>query len=180
MKISSKVTYAGLFIAIGVLLPMIFHLVGVGGTIILPMHIPVIMSGFYLGGRYGLLVGMITPIISHLVTGMPPITPVPMLYIMIFELGGYGFLTGLIFKNTNKISYSLLGGMVGGRIIAGIVVWLLSLLFGFSNLASPIIFVGGAVITGLPGIILQLILIPLIVPRTVDNHTIQQEGNYGY
>lgn len=166
MKLSThKTIQAAMFIALGVILPMAFHLVRVGGAIILPMHIPVILAGFYAGPLVGGLVGVISPIISHLLTGMPPLVPVPILITMIFELGTYGAVTGLLYRYTKQILISLLGGMIAGRIILGITVWLLMHIFGFARLPGAILFVQGAVVTGLPGIIIQVILIPLILTR---------------
>ena len=164
-SLSKKVAFAGFFIALGVLLPMIFHMTGFGGPIILPMHIPVLLAGFYLGGLYGLFVGFLTPLLSHFVTGMPPLSPVPMLIIMMFELSAYGFIAGILFTKTRRIFSSLIASMVGGRIVAGGVVWLLVNLFEFGQLGAPIVFISGAVVTGLPGIVLQLFLIPILVAK---------------
>jgi riboflavin transporter FmnP len=84
-----QITLAGLFIAIGLILPMAFHVLG-PGTTFLPMHIPVLMAGFSLGLPMALLVGILTPILSSLLTGMPLIFPV--LPFMILELGTYAIL----------------------------------------------------------------------------------------
>ncbi|ACB85855.1 ECF transporter S component [Natranaerobius thermophilus] len=160
-----QLAFAGLFIALGVLLPIPFHIAGIAGSIFLPMHIPVLLAGFYLGGLYGLCIGMITPLISHLVTGMPPLSPIPMLPIMIMELGTYGLLAGLLYNKSRGALISLIGSMIGGRLVAGLMVWLLITVFGFQQLDYPMAYLSGAVVTGLPGIGLQLFLIPLIINR---------------
>ncbi len=92
-----------MFIALAVVLPMAFHLIRVGGPVVLPMHIPVILAGFLAGPLAGCLVGVISPLISFLLTGMPPLVPVPVLITMIFELGTYGAVAGFLYRYTKKI-----------------------------------------------------------------------------
>jgi thiamine transporter ThiT len=78
MNIKTKdLVKAALFLALGIILPYIFHMEGgMGGQMFLPMHIPVLLCGFILGERYGLLVGILTPVLNSVITGMPPIYPV--------------------------------------------------------------------------------------------------------
>lgn len=157
---TKKLAFSAMFVALGILLPMIFHSFNMGGQIFLPMHIPVLMAGLLLGPLSGLLVGVLTPILSSLLTGMPPMFP--MLPIMIFELGVYGLSSGYIGKVLNgRVYIPLLAGMIDGRIAAGIVVFILSR--GFGAQLSPIPFLKGAIITGLPGILIQLAVIPPLV-----------------
>ena len=88
-----KIVYGGLLIAIGVILPQLFHIFGQSaGQTFLPMHIPVILAGMLIGPVWGLGVAVIVPILSSLITGMPP---VPMLYFMLFELAAYAVVSGL-------------------------------------------------------------------------------------
>ncbi|WDC85415.1 hypothetical protein PL321_08820 [Caloramator sp. mosi_1] len=56
-----KLVLASLFLALGLLIPSIFHMSGLPGNVFLPMHIPVLLCGFILGERYGALIGFITP-----------------------------------------------------------------------------------------------------------------------
>ncbi len=149
-------------ISMGIVLPMGFHAVGIGGAIFLPMHIPVLIAGLMLGPCWGALIGMLTVLLSTLLTGMPPV--IPMLPIMFFELGVYGFLTGFTFeKRGRNIWISLLIAMLGGRMAAGMVVWVMVHITGFGGLpVNPLIFVYGSIIKGLPGIIMQLMFIPLL------------------
>ena len=91
-----KIVYGGLLIAIGVILPQLFHIFGQSaGQTFLPMHIPVILAGMLIGPVWGLGVAVIVPILSSLITGMPP---VPMLYFMLFELAAYAVVSGLLAK----------------------------------------------------------------------------------
>ncbi|SHJ37798.1 Protein of unknown function [Dethiosulfatibacter aminovorans DSM 17477] len=164
---------AGLFIAIGVMLPIAFHAVGAGGPIFLPMHIPVLMAGFVLSPVFALIVGMITPLLSSVLTGMPVF--MPMAFIMMVELGVYGLVVSLLSKRLNTI-FTLLTAMIAGRIAAGMMVMILVNVVGI-KFAPPLVYLKGAVITGIPGIVVQLIFIPALLvlvkrsnPKLTANH----------
>lgn len=154
-----KIILAGLFIAFGIVLPIAFHFVNFTGVVFLPMHIPVLIAGLMLGSRLGLMVGIITPVLSSLLTGMPPMAPVPIAIIMIFELAVYGGTIGYLREKKVNVFIALLSAQVLGRIMAGVVVAVLVFAFGFHQL-SPITYVTGSIVTGIPGIIIQLLLIP--------------------
>lgn len=159
-NIVRETTLSGLFIAIGIILPMLFHALGQGATF-LPMHIPVLLAGFILSLPFAVAVGIITPILSSILTSMPPIFPV--LPFMVFELATYGLVTSFLYRKLKLNVYvSLVGAMLSGRIVATIVVWVL-INFFFATLPSPIIWVTAAVTAGLPGIVIQLALIPVLV-----------------
>lgn len=161
-KINTKdIVLSGLFIALGVLIPIFFHTVNLGGPTFLPMHIPVLLAGFTVNPAYALLVGILTPLLSSLFTGMPPIFPMGV--IMIFELGAYGFISSIIYRETREnVILSLIISLIGGRIVAGLVVAVLFYILG-TAIANPINFIWGGIITGIPGIIIQLALIPGIM-----------------
>lgn len=156
---AKNLTYASLFIAFGLLLPQIFHLVGGTGPIFLPMHIPVLLAGFFLGGPLGALIGMITPVLSSLTTAMPQ---PPILYLMMAELTAYGFVSGWLSQNLKQnVLVSLIGAMLAGRFILALTVFILQPLIGLK--LSAWVYLTSAVINGLPGIILQLLFIPALV-----------------
>lgn len=151
---------SALFIAIGLLLPVLFHSFGMGSTF-LPMHIPVLIAGFVLSLPWAAAVGAVTPLLSSVITGMPPLFPI-MPY-MVCELAAYGAAANILSRRFKQnIAVSLIGSMIIGRIIAGLSVWVLVLLFQ-ANLPGPVVFIWGAITTGLPGIIIQLLAIPPIV-----------------
>jgi len=156
--------YSAIFIALGITLPIAFHYFGTAlGPVFLPMHIPVLLAGAYLGPFAGLLVGGVTPVLSSLFTGMPPV--IPMLPIMFFELMIYGGVIGYFYSRKGLNIYpSLLTSIVMGRVGVGIVVWVMVHLFQVTRLpGNPLVYVWGSVLKGLPGIAIQLILIPLVV-----------------
>ncbi len=157
---TKEIVISGLLLASGILLPMFFHMFGMTGPIALPMHIPVLIGGFLLPPQLALLLGVITPLASGILTGMPVMFP--MAVIMAFELGFYGFTASLATRKFNLPAIpSLIISMVVGRIAAGLTVAVLVQLFGVKM--NPVMFVTGAVVTGLPGIIIQLIFIPSLI-----------------
>ena len=158
-----KITYGGLLLAAAVLLPQVFHLIGgpALGTIFLPMHIPVLLAGFIVGPVGALIVGILSPICSFIYTGgmMPAI---PMLYLMIVELGLYGLAIGLMRQKMPHATWMpLMIGMIVGRIGRGLCFLGLTRVFGM-NLPESM-GIGVAIVNGLPGIALQLVLIPSLV-----------------
>lgn len=162
---SRRIVIAGLLLAIGVIIPYIFHMSGISGTIFLPMHIPVLLGGFLLPPHLAFTLGVLTPLLNTLISGMPPMFP--MAIIMMFELGFYGLITSLLYRKFRIPSIiSLLISMVVGRIIAGAVVFVMAIVFTESlppAFLDPMNFIIGGVATGLPGIIIQLVLIPTLI-----------------
>ncbi|MDO5017914.1 MAG: ECF transporter S component [Lagierella massiliensis] len=158
---TKKMVYSAVVLALSVAIPALFHLTGIPGNILLPMHLPVLIGGLLLGPVYGLIVGLIAPILNFLLTNMPQ---VPILYIMIFELGAYGFFSGFLYKKTKKLFISLLLALLLGRIVAAFTVFILvQTMSGFAQ--NPMLWFKGSFIKSFPGIIVQLLLIPLVVSR---------------
>lgn len=151
---------AAMFIALGILLPIVLSPVPAIGQVILPMHIPVLLCGFILGKEYGALVGFIVPFLSSAFTGKPPLYPTAVS--MAFELAAYGFFAGLLYKKFKQnIIISLIGAMLAGRVIMGIANVILLGIKGSAYSFSA--FIAGAFVNAWPGIIIQLVLIPIIM-----------------
>ncbi|MFL0249364.1 ECF transporter S component [Clostridium neuense] len=165
---------AALLIAIGIILPQVFHSVKDAGSILLPMHIPVLIGGFILNPYYALCVGIITPILSLLFTGMPNF---PYIYVMMLELASYALFISLLYNKVKLGLYpSLIGGMIVGRIMSIIGNYfilhiLMSAPFNISVVAA------GLFIKGIPGIVIQIVLIPLIVYALKRNLNIMVNTN---
>lgn len=175
---TKNIVKGALFIALGVLFPQLFHLTGVGGPMFLPMHMPVLLSGFLIGPTTGLYVGILIPILSYLFTGMPPVAPVPILPIMIFELSTYGFIAGILYKRLRlNLFISLVGAMLAGRFIYGLIVYIMLTFFGV-KMQGPIIAVMVAVKTGVIGMIFQIIVIPVVV-RLLEGEFINVRSDVG-
>jgi len=150
----------GLFLALGVIVPQVFHILGpTAGRAFLPMHIPVMFAGFFVGPVIGLITGVLAPVLSFLITGMPLI---PTLYFMIIELGAYGLSAGITFRKYKlNIYISLIISMLFGRLIYGLALLIAVNLLGISSLSNMSVI--GATVTGLPGLIIQLVIIPAVV-----------------
>jgi len=155
---------AALFLAIGLLLPFLTGQIPQVGSMLLPMHIPVLICGLVIGWKYGLVVGFILPLLRNLLFGMPPLFPTGIS--MAFELAAYGVICGVLYSRFKKqdvkaLYISLIGAMLGGRVVWGIVQ---AVLLGFSGSSLTIsVFMASAFINAIPGIILQLVLIPLLM-----------------
>ncbi|MBQ0026433.1 MAG: ECF transporter S component [Lachnospiraceae bacterium] len=151
------------FLALAMVLPLLTGQIPQIGKALCPMHIPVILCGFFCGPWYALAIGLISPLLRFLIFGMPVIVPDGIC--MCFELATYGFITGALYKLLPKkkisIYVALIIAMLAGRIVWGIgrtiFYGLGSTEFGFAA------FIAGGFINALPGIILQLVLIPIIV-----------------
>ncbi|MFA6393435.1 MAG: ECF transporter S component [Patescibacteria group bacterium] len=149
--------YSLVFVALSVALPLVFHLIpgGQAGKIFLPMHIFIFAAGLVLGWKQGIFAGIITPLISYTLSGMPSFAVLPFI---IIELAAYGALSGY-FRNNLKLNIllSLLGAMTAGRAI----LWLAIIALPSEVNAGQYIFM--ALKTGLPGILAQILLAPAIV-----------------
>lgn len=166
---TKKLVTASMLLAIGVIIPSIFHLTGLPGQMLLPMHIPVLIGGFLLPPSLAMLLGMLTPLLNSFITGMPVLFPIAI--ILVFELATYSLITSLFYRILKVPSLlALTVSMILGRVMAGITIFVLSAFFTIP--LEPVAFVKGAVITGVPGIIIQIILIPSLVYAIVKYTTI--------
>lgn len=163
IKSTRNMVLAGLFIAIGLMLPFFTGQIPEIGNKLLPMHIPVLTAGFVLGGPYGLVIGFITPLLRSLLFTMPPMFPSALA--MSFELAAYGGMTGFLYERFPKqpvYTYAvLLLSMLGGRVVWGLVSLFLYGLAG--NVFTWQIFMAGAFINAIPGMIVQVIIIPIMI-----------------
>jgi len=156
-------TLAAMFLAIAFVLPFFTGQIPQIGSMLCPMHIPVLLCGFICGWPWGLVVGFLAPLLRSVTLGMPPLFPTA--FCMAFELATYGAASGLLHKFFHKnkwnIYLSLIIAMITGRVVWGSIMFICMGLtggdFGFSA------FLAGAVTNAIPGIILQLILVPILV-----------------
>lgn len=175
---AQRLALAALFLALGLVLPFLTGQIAALGQALLPMHLPALLCGFILGPQIGLAVGFIMPLLRSAVFGMPPLFPTATA--MAFELATYGFLAGLLYQNLAgraRVYLSLIGAMLGGRVVWGVVSLVL---YGLQGRAfSWQIFMGGAFANALPGIVVQLILIPiLVIALERTQFSAQRAGRY--
>ncbi len=155
---------ASMFFCLGLVLPFFTGQIPKVGNMLLPMHIPVLLCGLICGWQYGAIVGFSLPIVRSLFFGMPVLYPAAIS--MAFELLTYGLLCGILYgksrwKCITALYRSLLISMIGGRIIWGISQ---VVLLGFSEKTFTFaLFITNGFINAIPGIILQLVLIPSIM-----------------
>lgn len=165
MRQSTKqLTVSALLFALGLVLPFLTGQVPQIGNMLLPMHFPVFLCAFLCGWQYALFLGFLLPICRSMIFGMPHMFPVAIA--MAFELAAYGLIAGLIYgrskqKSTASLYIALISAMILGRVVWGIVE---VLLLGIGeNAFTWQMFLSGALLEAIPGIILQLILIPDIL-----------------
>lgn len=154
---------AAMFLALAYVLPFLTGQIPQIGSMLCPMHIPVLLCGFICGWQWGLVVGFIAPLLRAMTLGTPLLFPTGIC--MAFELATYGAVAGLLHralpKKKSSVYGSLLMAMISGRLVLGVVMFICMGIqgggFGFSA------FLTGAVINALPGIMVQIILIPVLV-----------------
>ena len=156
-----RLTLTALCIALCVVVPMAFHVIPNAGAVMLPMHIPVLLCGLVCGWQYGLICGVLGPLVSSVMTGMPPAAMLPG---MMVECGMYGCVGGLLMERIRTGSLyadlyiCLPAAMLAGRVISGVVKALI-LTPGLSFTA----WATASFVTALPGISIQLILLPTLI-----------------
>ena len=163
MKLSTtkRLVITAVCAALCVVLPMAFHAFPDGGSIFLPMHIPVLLCGLMCSWPYGFVCGLVGPALSSLITGMPPAAYLPS---MMVECAAYGCVSGAMMAlvHTKKtwldLYLSTITAMVLGRVAAGIAKALI-----FAPGTPMFAWVSTSLLTGIPGIILQLALLPALV-----------------
>ena len=163
-KQTKNITLSAMFVAVGLVLPMITGNIPQIGNMLLPMHIPVFLCGLICGWQYGLAVGAILPLMRSFLFGMPPLYPVAIA--MTFELATYGFVAGFLYNRSKwqcviALYRSMLLAMLAGRIVWGAAEVVLLGLSGSAFTWQA--FMAGAVLNAIPGIVIQLTLIPALM-----------------
>ena len=157
-----RVCIAAVCIALCYVLPVALHGVALGSALS-PMHIPVLLCGLACDGGYGVLCGLLGPILSHVLSGMPP---VPMLVRMIPELMTYGLAAGLFKgrfhsgKPVFDLYASLILAMLLGRIVGGVATAIFFLVT--ADTYSVKLWVTGYFVEALPGIVAHLLVVPAL------------------
>ena len=158
-----KLTLASLFLALAYVMPFLTGQIPEIGSMLCPLHIPVILCGFICGWPWGLAVGLIAPLLRSLTLGMPPLFPTAVC--MTFELATYGAVSGLLYKllphKKASIYISLLTAMIVGRLVWGAAMFVCLGITG--GQFTFVAFIAGAITNAIPGIIVQIVLIPLLV-----------------
>lgn len=167
-KIIFNICASGIFLALALVLPFFTGQIPTIGSMILPMHLPILICGFVAGWPYGLAIGLCAPLLRYLMFMMPPIFPTGIA--MSFELATYGFTAGMFYQLLNKLKLNkwltlyitlvialLIGRIVWGTVMSFIALGSTNVTFGFKT------FLSGAFIKAWPGILIQLVVVPPIV-----------------
>ena len=169
--ITIKITLSSLLIAIAYILPFFTGNIPQIGSMLCPMHLPVLLCAFFVGWKWAMAVGFTAPILRFALFSMPPM---PFGLAMAFELATYGLVASVVYKVLPKrkwaIYASLLSAMVLGR-----VVWGMARMVIAGVTANPFtwqMFVAGALLEAIPGIVIQLVLIPIIVMAVKKNNEV--------
>ena len=154
---------AALCLAIALLLPFLTGQIKEIGNMLCPMHIPVLLCAFLCNWKWSGAVGLTAPLLRSSIWGMPPMGPIAIG--MTFELAAYGIIASVVYRKLPGKAWSvyaaLIIAMIGGRIVWGIVSMFL---YGAANTAFTWqMFIAGAFINAIPGIVIQIVLIPVIV-----------------
>lgn len=153
-----QIPLAALFTALGIIFPQFFHLLGLGAGF-LPMFLPLMLGSMFLSWRYVLMMGLACPGVSWLLTSMPPIAP-PILPLLTIELIVAGVIISLLRFNSNlNVLAILVIAVLTDRLILLAMISIVAPMLGITH---PV-FSLGLVLAGVPGIILQLLIIPYVV-----------------
>ena len=148
---------AAMLMAVGFVLPFFTGQIPQIGKMLCPLHLPVLLCGLLCGWKYGLVVGFVLPLLRSATLGMPPMFPAGIA--MAFELAAYGFLAGFLYARSRwqcvvALYRCLILAMIGGRIPDRCV---------SGQAFTWQMFLSGAFLTAIPGIILQLVFIPAVM-----------------
>ena len=169
MSKTKKLVLTAMFVALGMVLPFLTGQIKEIGDSLLPMHFVIMLCGFICGWQYGAASGLVLPFLRSFAFGMPPLFPNCVW--MSLELATYGLVTGLMFKAFSKKDIkatviSLIVAMISGRIVWGVAKVVLMGIAGKSFTVA--MFITGGFVDAIPGIIIQLVLIPIIVNRILN------------
>lgn len=158
-----KIASSGALLAIALVLPFLTGQIPEIGNALCPMHLPVLLCGYFCGPLYGLFIGFVAPLLRFIMFGAPIIMPKGIA--MAFELAAYGFFSGLFYrvlpKSKVNIYVSLILSMLIGRIIWGIA---RVILYGVYDYAFSFeAFILGGFLNAIPGIVLQIVCVPILV-----------------
>ena len=164
-KSTLRIVWAAICLALAIILPFVTGNIPTFGQLLCPMHLPVLLCGFLCGPIWGMVVGFVSPLLRTVLFQMPPFpnAAVP----MAFELLTYGGVAGLCYQLFPKkkafLWVDLIIAMICGRIIGIIAKIILFTALGLTGKITAAALFASYVTDTIPGMIIQIVLIPLIV-----------------
>ncbi len=173
-----RLSLSAMLLAIGLVLPFLTGQIPEIGSMLLPLHLPALVCGFVCGWQWGMAVGFVLPLLRSVLFGMPPMIPTALC--MAFELAAYGAAAGILYQKfagrKGHVYLALVGAMIIGRAVWGAVSVLVYGLLMDSPFALTAFWMGGFV-NAWPGMVLQLIIVPLIVAALERARMMPVSGN---
>ena len=154
-----RLVLSALLLALGLVLPFLTGQIPEVGSRLLPLHLPALLCGFVCGWPWGLAVGAVLPVLRSFLFGMPPLMPTALA--MAFEMAAYGAAAGMLYRKWS-VYPALIGAMVIGRLVWGAVSWMVYGLLMETPFSLAMFWMSGFV-NAWPGMVLQLVAVPLIV-----------------
>ncbi|MGI5819080.1 MAG: ECF transporter S component [Armatimonadota bacterium] len=166
-----ELSLGGLFIALGIVIPIAFHALGGGrlGPVLLPMYLPVLACAMLVSAPIAAAVGLLTPVLSSAMTGMPPILPT--LPVIAVELAVMAAVASVLHRRLRLHALpAVVLALLSGRVVLGLMAVLLvsALPAGMQEslpeiMRRPPAYVVAATVTALPGLALQIVAVPAVV-----------------
>ena len=138
--------WATVFVACNIVLPQLFHLIPQGGIMFAPLSLVILAGAYKFGWKVGLLAAVASPLVNHLLTGLPAWG---VLQVMTLKLVILALVAGLTAQYFKKVTLPLIIGVVLAAEVLG----------GLGELALT----GGIAATvqdftiGWPGLLLQVV-----------------------
>ena len=163
VKVQTLATVGALAAAVAP--PQVFHAVGAVsglgtalGETFLPMHLPILLVGLTAGPAAGAISGVLAPLVSFALSGMPTAAMLPF---MMIELLCYGLFAGLMRTARIPSLGKVVLAQIGGRAVRAAAI--LIAFYGLGSTAIPVAIIWRSIPTGLPGLLLQWALLPLLL-----------------
>jgi hypothetical protein len=154
-----ELAFAGVFGAAAFLLPVVFHMLQLG-RVFMPMYLPLVALAFFVRPGMAAITAFLVPILSGLLTGMPPFHP-PIALMMAGELALMGLVISLVSRRFPRANpyLVLVPTLLFGRIVY------VAMVYGVTAVMDlPAQFLAGAsLLSGWPGVVLMLVVVPPIV-----------------
>ena len=165
-RITVKALISAGIVLLAALLPQFMHLVSgaEGGAKWLPMYLPVLLGGCLLGWKWGLGVGVLSPLVSFAITSlagnaMPAAGRLPY---MMAELAAFAAVSGLFSKRIAANGWMAFPAVLLAQVSGRAVFLALAAVFqGVSALSAAAVW--SQIQAGLLGMVLQAVLVPVIV-----------------